>query len=236
MSSMTNSAVKPFAAAQHVEVLREPARAGLGPLGIVQPPGDRVPVACVERLEGRSGNGVGLELALEVVGNDRGALPLVGGIPAAVGAGTFDLGQARRTHASGGDELLGLVAVDARPAAAPRARCEALSPVRIVAARFLAVYPAKTERDLDRLGVGNGGLGRALLRDLEPNPAVVFVVVLQPCLELSRDGEPDAGVRRRLGHARCRSATISPSPGECDPKASGCSSNASSSTVRVIGV
>src|SRR4051794_37044198 len=64
MSWMTHSAVKPFAAAQHVEVLREPARAGLGPLGIVEPPSDRVPVACVERFEGRSGNGVGLELAL----------------------------------------------------------------------------------------------------------------------------------------------------------------------------
>src|SRR5215213_9399539 len=112
------SSVDALAAAQHVEVLGDSSGAGLGSLGVVDPPDDRVAVLRVE-LSKRGGSlRVAVELVREVVWDRGTPLPLVGGGPAAVDACAVDLIEPGATHPAGSDELLSLVAVDPRPPAA----------------------------------------------------------------------------------------------------------------------
>jgi len=71
----------------------------------------------------------------------RRALALVGGLPATIGFGRFDLGQPRRSHRAGCEQCFRLLAVDLRPAAAGTARREPLQEMALVEAALLAVDP-----------------------------------------------------------------------------------------------
>src|SRR6476661_3491805 len=86
-------------ALQHRDEFAQTALAGLGLLRLVQAVEARVAVGAVQRPEDLAGGRVAVELAPQVVGNRGTALPLVGGIPAPVGPGRLDLGQAGRAHA-----------------------------------------------------------------------------------------------------------------------------------------
>src|SRR4051794_4567491 len=86
------SSVKRLPAPEHADELLEPARARLGPLGVVEAVEDRVAVRAVEGREVGRRDGVGVELGLEIRRHLDAAGRRVGGIPAAVGLGALDLG------------------------------------------------------------------------------------------------------------------------------------------------
>ena len=77
--------------AQHRDVLLDAPRAGFRPLGVLNAVEDRVAVGAVERAEERARLRIGVERALEVVGDGGGPRARVGGIPSAVGFRALDL-------------------------------------------------------------------------------------------------------------------------------------------------
>jgi len=107
-----------FTALEHRQELGQTAFAGLGFFRLGEAVGDRVAVGAIELGEESRGGGVGVELALEVVGNFRRALALVGGLPAAVLLGRRDLGDTRRAEALFDLQRFAFLAVDLRPAPA----------------------------------------------------------------------------------------------------------------------
>src|SRR5207248_2176953 len=82
-------------------------RASLGPLRVLHPVQDRVPVRAVERLEEGSRGLVRVERALEVIRHGRGALALVRPVPPSVRLRALDLAQAGRSHLTPLDQLEG---------------------------------------------------------------------------------------------------------------------------------
>ena len=91
-----------FSAAEHVHVACDSPLAGPGSFGIVDAPDDRIAVAGVELCERSGCVGVAVEFALQIRGNRGGALPFVGSVPASVGLGALDLGEAGWSHPPGG--------------------------------------------------------------------------------------------------------------------------------------
>jgi hypothetical protein len=179
-----------LAAFEHGDEFGEAALTGAGFLRLgAETEEDRVAVGRVEGGEELGRLGVGVKLALEVVRDRGGAGALVGGLPATVGFGRFDLGEASGADRVGGEQGFGLFAVDLRPAAARPTRGEALEEVGLVEAALLAVDPAEAERQVDRLGVGDARLRRPLLGDLQPDAPGLVAALLQPGLELGRAGE-----------------------------------------------
>src|SRR3954447_13505140 len=132
-----------LAALEHADELPQAALPGLGLLGLVQPVEDRIAIGAIQIGEGFAGGVAAIELTLEVGGDRGGSLPRVGGIPAPVGPGGLDLGQSGSAHPPGGDQRLGLLAVDPGPAAAGPPRREALEEVPLVQRPLLAVDPAE---------------------------------------------------------------------------------------------
>src|SRR5439155_11135316 len=110
----------------------------------------------------------GVQGRRQVAGDCRRAPRLVRPGPAAVGLRRLDLGEAGRLHLPGGDERLGLPAVDPGPLAAGTAGREALEPPGLVVGALLAVDPSVTEGDVEGLGVGDGVVARSRLGNLEP--------------------------------------------------------------------
>ena len=167
-SSTRGLLVDLLAALEHGEEFVEAAGAGLGLFGLGEAVGDRVAVGAVEVGEEGRGGGVGVELALEVVGDLGGALALVGGLPAAVGLRRGDLGGAGGTEGAGASRASAFsrLIFDQRPRGT--AGREALQEVGLVEAALLAVDPAEAEGQLEGLGVGDARLRRALLGDLQP--------------------------------------------------------------------
>src|SRR4051812_25222735 len=167
-----------LAAFEHGDELAQAALARLRLFCLLEAVGDRVAVGAVERGEELGCGRVGIELALEVGWDLGGALPLISGLPAPVGFRRFDLGQPRRAHLPRLDQHFRLLAIDPRPAAARAPRREALKEMLVVEAALLAVDPAEAEGQLERLPIGDAGLGRTLLGDLQPDALAGGVVLL----------------------------------------------------------
>src|SRR4029079_1919284 len=92
------------------------------------------------------------------------------------------LAQPRLAHEARLDQPCRPLAVRARPAAARPARGEALEEVVRVERLALPVDPPEAQRHLEHVGVPDRRLARALLRDLQPDAALVAVVTLEPRL------------------------------------------------------
>src|SRR5437763_5190944 len=201
---MSGLRVDRLAGLQHRDELRESARAGLRLLGVLQAVEDRVAVLTAEPEEELLRLRAGGELTLEVVGNGDSALALVGRLPAAVRLRALDLGEACRAHPAGGDEALGLLAVDLRPPAPRLSRREPLEEVVLVERLALAVDPPEAERALEHPRVAHALDAGVLLGDLEPDARRGGVVRLQPLLPLAGGSEEDG--RKAIAHARRRLA------------------------------
>src|SRR2546430_2730288 len=162
--------VRGLTASQHLDELVD----ALGPcrraLGVADPIEDGVAAGTLECLEEGRSLWIGVQGRRQVVGDGRGALRLVRLGPAAVGLRRLDLGEAGRLHLPGGDERLGLPAVDPGPLAAGTAGREALEPPGLIVGTLLAVDPPMAEGDVEGLGVGDRVVARSCLGNLQPQP------------------------------------------------------------------
>src|SRR5439155_7167529 len=113
-------------------------------------------VLAVERREELARLLVARERALEVLRHDRVPRAVVGRLPATVRLRALDLREPRRLHQPGLDQPRRRLAVDLRPLAPRPPRKEALQVIRLVEPPRLRVDPAVAERNLERLGVGDG--------------------------------------------------------------------------------
>src|SRR5205807_6462603 len=143
-------------------------RSRLGALGVADAVEDGVAAGTLECLEERRSLLISVKGCGQVVGDRGGALRLVRLGPAAVCLRPLDLGEAGRLHVPGGDERLGLPAVDPGPLAAGTAGREALEPPGLVVGALLAVDPSVAEGDVEGLGVGDGVVARSRLGNLHP--------------------------------------------------------------------
>src|SRR4051794_28672161 len=81
---------------------------------------DCIAVRTVERLEESSRTIVARECGGEVRGHNRGACSVVGALPPPVTLRTLHVSETRRLHRPGGNQSLGLRAIDLRPLALRR--------------------------------------------------------------------------------------------------------------------
>jgi hypothetical protein len=171
-----------LAPGQHVHELSEAARAGLRPLGGLQPIQDGVPVLAGQGLEHRCRVGTVGQRRREIIRDLDGGRAGVGGIEPAVGTGPLDRGQPRRVHPALLDQPPDVRHVASRPRAACGPWGEALAVGRPAAGSAdLAVDPAEAQRLVQRLGVDQGGrFGGALARQGQPDSGGVGVVLVQP--------------------------------------------------------
>src|SRR6266550_1211743 len=172
--------VRGLAAGQHLDEPADALRSRLGARGVAEAVEDGVAAGTLERLEERRSLWIGLQGRRQVVGDGGGALRLVRLGPPAVGFRPLDLGEAGGPHVPGGDECLGLPAVDPGPLAAGTAGREALEPPGLVVGALLAVDPSVAEGDVEGLGVGDGVVTRSRLGNLEPQTLRGVVVGGEP--------------------------------------------------------
>src|SRR5437763_3355699 len=191
--------VRGLAASQHLDELVD----ALGPrrraLGVADPIEDGVAAGTLECLEEGRSLWIGVQGRREVVGDGGCALRLVRLGPAAVGLRRLDLGEAGRLHLPGGDERLGLPAVDPGPLAAGTAGREALEPPGLVVGALLAVDPSVAQSDVEGLGVGDGVVARSRLGNLQPQPLRGAVVGSEPCLPRGLGGKGQDGQAVAVG-------------------------------------
>src|SRR5712675_431537 len=118
-----------FAFDKHCDVFLDPRHPGLGLFGAVDPVKDRVAIGAVERLKKALCRLAFRQRRNEIVRHLRGALRRIGGVPAAILFGAFDLFQSGRLHALQFDELKRPGAVFLGPPATRLTRREAIQPI-----------------------------------------------------------------------------------------------------------
>src|SRR5882757_6906276 len=130
--------------------------------------------------------------------------------PAAVGLGGIDLALPRLTHPPCGHESLHPFDIGLRPRALGLARAEPLDARHLVVPACQAVNPAEAQRDLDRLGIGQGHVTRTLVEQSQPHLGHRVVIDLQPLLPLLRRTDvEDEPLSHRAG---CSAAFSAASP------------------------
>ena len=120
----------------------------------MQAEGEGVAVLRAQGGEGGAGGGVGVDRGLEVGGDRHAAGAGVGALPAAIGLGGLDMGEAVLGHPAFGDQAGDVLDVDLAPGALAAARGVALQVAGGVEALADRVDPAPAERDVDGLASG----------------------------------------------------------------------------------
>ena len=170
-----------LASGQHLDELLDAPGSGLGLLGASNAIENGVPIRTGERPKHRLSPRIGVQGLRQVFWNVHAGWPGVGGIPPTVCLGPPDLVFARSMHSAGGTQPLGDGDVPLRPRAPSVSGCES-SPERCaVTTSELPVDPAKADRLIECLVVGERcRVRRAPLGQNEPYALRLGVVSPQP--------------------------------------------------------
>jgi hypothetical protein len=180
-----------FSAGEHRDDVSQAARFGFGALGCREAVEDGESIGFAERREEGRGFRRGGERFTEFSGHLKRARRRVGRVPAVVGFGGLDDGEARRLHEALAGEALDVAGVDLRPHASSSTRRESLEKRFGVAAASLSVYPPVAEGGVERLGVGDGRATAVFFENAHPKAGVRGMVSLKPAKEFFRIGKAD---------------------------------------------
>jgi hypothetical protein len=140
-----------FAFDQHCDVFLDAGHPGLGLFGAVDTVKDCVAIGTIKRFEEAFCLFIFRQSGTEIVRHLRRALRRIGGVPAPVLLGAFDLVQSRGLHAAQLDKLKRPGAVFLGPFAGGLTRRKANQPMVVIETVELAIDPAMTKRRINRL-------------------------------------------------------------------------------------
>src|SRR6185295_15453365 len=182
--SIRDYLVKLLAFLQHRDIGADARLAGLGFLGRLDSPKDRVPVGPAQRLEKRGGFRIAIELGLKLRSNRRSARRVVGALPSSVDFGALDLGEPSGVHAAVLYQSQGLFAIDFGPNALRSPWQDSLQPGFFVLREFQSIDPAVAEEHVQSFRVSHRFYSRILFGNAQPEPRRLAMVLVQPRSEV----------------------------------------------------